>query len=151
MLKYCLIAILTSLLVIIHILKNKLSNHNIFIMKMIVVIALLEVTLFNINTYRADLGNGKYLQFSREDLTKITSMTLENTQYISMDNLNTKVKTIYLKLEGLEENQVIDYDIYYADQSTSKRYLASKNYCEEVEKTKYAVISLSRRLQNDCH
>ena len=151
MLKYSLIAILISTLVVTHILKNKLSNHNLFILKTILIIALLEVTIFNINTYRADLGKGKYLQFSGEDLTKITSMTLENTQYISIDHLNIKVKTIYLKLEGLEPNQVVDYDIYYADQSTSKRYLASKNYCEEVEKTKYSVISLSRKLQNDCH
>ena len=146
MLKYSLIAILISALVVMHVLKNKLSNHNLFIFKTILIIALLEVTVFNINAYRADFGNGKYLQFSGDDLTKITSMTLENTQYISIDELHTKVKSIYLQLDGLEQNQVVDYDIYYADQSTSKRYLASKNYCESVKKTKYSVVSLSRRL-----
>ena len=59
-----------------------------------------------------------------------------------------KVKSIYIRLENLEENQVVDYDIYYADESTSNRYLASKNYFQDLEKTKYATIALSGNCKN---
>lgn len=46
-------------------------------------------------------------------------------------------------MNGLNDNQVVDYDIFYSDESTSKRFLASNNYFEDVSKTKYSVISLS--------
>ena len=128
------------------ILKNKLSKRSLFIVKTILMVLLLEITIFNINAYRTRFGKWKYMQFSESELEEITDKTLGSKQYISIDNLNIKVKSIYLKLDGLEENQVVDYDIYYSDQSTSNRYLASKNYFEDVEKTKYSVVSLSRKL-----
>ena len=128
------------------ILKNKLSKRSLFIVKTILMVLLLEITIFNINAYRTRFGKWKYMQFSESELEEITDKTLGSKQYISIDNLNIKVKSIYLKLDGLEENQVVDYDIYYSDQSTSNRYLASKSYFEDVEKTKYSVVSLSRKL-----
>ena len=79
-------------------------------------------------------------------MSEIINYSLENSQYISIENLNFKVKSIYLEMDGLEKNQVVDYDIYYSDNSTSNRYLATKNYFQDVEKTKYTCISLSRKL-----
>lgn len=81
-----------------------------------------------------------------DELSEKVSFTTDNTQYIFIENINAKVKSIYLELENLEEYQSVDYDIFYSDKSTSNRYLASKNYCQDVEKTKYSCIALSRRL-----
>ena len=148
MLKY-LLAIAIILLFIILKNINKLKNKTgiLFILKTILIVSFLEVTVFNINSYRTDFGKTKYMNFYGNELSKKIEETTDETQYISLDNLNTKVKSIYLELSDLEENQVIDYDVFYSDKSTSNRYLASKNYCQDVDKTKYFVISLSRKLQ----
>ena len=116
MLKYVFAAILILLLFLIKILNNKLSQDNRFILKTVLIVLLLEVTIFNINSYRTDFGNLKYKQFSSEELTFKISSTKDNSQYLSLQDLNMKVKSIYIRLGNLEEEQVVDYDIYYADE-----------------------------------
>lgn len=138
MLKYILAAFLILVLCVLNKVKNK---SYFFILKTIVIVCFLEVTIFNINSYRTDFGNLKYIEFLNDEIKP--NILQDGSQYVSLENLNTKVKSIYLKLKNVEKNQIIDYDIYYSDRSTSNRYLASKNYCEYVEKTKYSVISLS--------
>ena len=88
----------------------------------------------------------KYIDFYGDELNQRIEERTDGSRYINLDNLNTKIKSIYIELDGLEKNQVVDYDIFYSDESTSNRYLASKNYCQYVDKTKYSVISLSRKL-----
>lgn len=143
MLKYLLTAAIIILLIVANILKNKLSKNKLFIFRTILIVLLLETTVFNINSYRTDLGSFKIKQFAGKELQEIVSNTLDGTQYISIENLDMKVKSIYLELDGLEEKQVVGYDIFYSDASTSNRYLASKEYFQDVEKTKYSTISLS--------
>lgn len=146
MLKYLFALTIILMLIALRTLKNKMSKGILFILKTVLIVFLLEVTIFNINSYRTDFGKLKYIDYYGENLNKNVSKTTNNTQYISLDNLNTNVKSIYLELDGLEEKQVVDYDIFYSDESTSKRYLASKNYFQGVDKTKYSVISLSRKM-----
>lgn len=146
MIKYIIAAIIVTLLFIANILKNKISKDALFILKTVLIVAFLEITVFNINSYRTDFGRQKYIEFSEKEIAEMTSLTTENTQYVVIDNINQKIKSVYLKLESLKENQVVDYDMFYADKSTSNRYLASKSYYDGVEKTKYSTISLSRKL-----
>lgn len=146
MLKYLFAIFIIILLIVVNILKNKITKNKLFILKTILIVLFLEVTVFNINAYRTDFGNLNYMVFAGEDLTNKITITTDNTQYISIENIDSKVKSIYLELDNIED-KVIDYDIFYSDESTSNRYLASKNYCEDVEKTKYSCISLSRKLQ----
>lgn len=146
MLKYILASIIIICLCVLNFIKNKVSINKYYIIRAILIILFLEFTIFNINSYRTDFGNLKYMQFSEGYISNINNRTTDNTQYISIENLNSKVKSIYIELEGLEENQIVDYDIYYSDNSTSNRYLATKNYFQDVEKTKYTCISLSRKL-----
>ena len=148
MLKYFLTITIILLFIILRNIKKIKSNTDIsFILKTVLIVLFLEVTVFNINSYRTDFGSIKYMRFYGNELSEKIEERTDDTQYISLDNLNTKVKSIYLELSDLEENQVIDYDVFYSDKSTSNRYLASKNYCQDVDKTKYFVISLSRKLQ----
>ncbi len=146
MLKYFFVAIIVTLLFVAKIFKNKLSKNKFFILKAVLIVLLIEVTIFNINSYRTDFGNLKVLGVFGDELEEKINITNDNTQYIYLSNLDTKVKSIYVELEGLEEDETVDYDIFYSDESTSDRYLASKTYCEGVEKTKYSVISLSRKM-----
>lgn len=144
MLKYLFALIIILIFSFLKIAKPKISKGILFTLKTILIVLFLEVTVFNINSYRTDFGKTKVIGYYGEELENRISKTSDNTLYINLDNLNTKVKSIYLELSGLNEKQVVDYDIFYSDNSTSKRYLASKEYCEDVEKTKYSVISLSR-------
>lgn len=146
MLKYLLVAIIITLLLVVKIFKNKISKNIFSILKISLIVLLLETTLFNINSYRLDFLKSKPTGFFEKALSSRTSLTTGNTQYIYLDDLNCKVKSIYLELEGLEEDEVVNYDIFYSDASTSDRYLATKTYCQTVENTKYTVVSLSRRL-----
>ncbi len=146
MLKYLLVAIIITLLLVVKIFKNKISKNIFSILKISLIVLLLETTLFNINSYRLDFLKSKPIGFFEKALSSRTSLTTGNTQYIYLDDLNCKVKSIYIELEGLEEDEVVNYDIFYSDASTLDRYLATKTYCQTVEKTKYTVVSLSRRL-----
>jgi len=89
------------------------------------------------------LGNYEYKEFSKIDLEDSIIHLTNGTQYVSIDNLNIKVKSIYIELSGIEENEIVEYDLFYSDDSTTTRYLASKDYCQDVEKTKYSTVSLS--------
>ena len=146
MLKYLFAFIIILIFAFLKIGKPKISKGILFTLKTILIVLFLEVTVFNINSYRTDFGKTKIISYYGDDVKNIVSKTDENTLYIDIDNLNTKVKSIYLELSGLNEKQVVDYDIFYSDESISKRFLASKNYYDDVEKTKYSVISLSRKL-----
>ena len=147
MLKYIFAAIITTLLFVVNILRDKLSKDTLFILRTVFIILLLEVTIFNINSYRTDFGNLEYMQLVKDEISEITNYTTDNTQYVSIENIDKKVKSVYIELDNLEKNQIVEYDLYYSDRSTSNRYLASKSYFQDVEKTKYSTISLSRRLQ----
>lgn len=147
MLKYFFSAILLILLFLVNVIKDKVNKNILFILKTILIVLFLEVTVFNINSYRTDFGKQKYIDFYGDDLQNNISLTNNETQYIFLDNIDAKVKSIYLELDKLEDDEIVDYDIFYSDRSTSMRYLASKTYCQDVDKTKYCVISLSRRLQ----
>ena len=61
-----------------------------------------------------------------------------------LDNLDCRVNSIYIKLENESDRKNVNYDIFYSDETTVSRYLASKTYNENVDKTKYSSIELSR-------
>lgn len=65
MLKYLLAAIIVFIFLIINIFKNKISKNKLFIFKTVLIVLFLEVTIFNINSYRTDFGNTKILGFFR--------------------------------------------------------------------------------------
>ena len=146
MLKYLLTALIITLIVIANLIKNKISKNKFFILKTILIVLFLEVTVFNINSYRTDFVDTKILGTFGDKLQEKTNLTTNGTQYIYLGDIQEKVSSIYLELDGLEEDETVEYDIFYSDESTSDRYLASKTYCENVEKTKYSVISLSRKM-----
>ena len=95
MLKY-LLAIAIILLFIILKSINKLKNKVgiLFILKTILIVLFLEVTVFNINSYRTDLGKLKYIDFYGDELNQRIEERTDGSRYINLDNLNTKIKSI---------------------------------------------------------
>lgn len=147
MLKYFLAILIFLAIIVVICIKNKISKRLYFIIKIALIVVLLEATIFNINSYRTDFGKLEYQSFVSSELSEHIQINQDGSQYVYFSDLNSKVKTVYIELSGLDENEVVDYDIIYSDNSTSDRYLATKTYCQEVEKTKYVNCSFSRKCQ----
>lgn len=144
MIKYIFIIILILLFILINYFKNKISKDFLFISKTIIIVLFIETTIFNINSYRTDFGKLDFIKYDSQKIYENKDENVEGSQYFTFKNLDKKIKSIYINFDELEENQVIDYDIFYSDKSTINRYLASKSYCDDVDKTKFSSIYLSR-------
>lgn len=111
-------------------------KKNLFIILLIVVI--LELTLFNINSYRV-LNNNSKKEYAKEDLEYV--YTDEDEIYIKIDNINTEIKTLHIELNTLEE---VDYQVLYTDATSSGlKELPSKKYVDSYERSKYIPCYLS--------
>lgn len=65
MLKYILAIVIIALVFILNLFKEKISKNKLFILKTIFIVLFLEVTVFNINSYRTDFGKLKYIGYAR--------------------------------------------------------------------------------------
>jgi hypothetical protein len=111
-------------------------KKKLFIILLIVVI--LELTLFNINSYRV-LNNNSKKEFTAKDFTY--DETQEDVTYIEIDNINTEVKTVHIEL-GITGNVI--YRVLYADEtSSSLKEMPQKEYVSEYENSKYIPCYLS--------
>ena len=99
MLKYLFALIIILILLYMKFAKPAISSGILFVLKTILIVLFLEVTIFNINSYRTDFGKTKLIGYYGEELKQKITKTDDNTFYINLDNLNTKVKSIYLELE----------------------------------------------------
>jgi hypothetical protein len=111
-------------------------KKKLFIILLIVII--LELTLFNINSYRV-LNNNSKKEFTEEDF--IYSEDDEYRTYIEIDNINTEVKTVHIELD-IEYN--VKYRVLYADETSSNlKGMPQKEYVIENENSKYIPCYLS--------
>jgi len=142
--KYILIAFLIIVLFIISVLKKKevLTKNKAFVLKSAIIIFILECSIFNIHSYVMDFSKAQKQEYSDDKLENCINVLDDGTQFFLVDNLDSKVDTIYLEVEGLEENNLVDYDIGYSDDTTEGRTLARKTYCDDVQKTKYTTVHL---------
>lgn len=106
---------------------------------LIFVIAIfLEVIVFNITSFRTLLGNFEVKtyespEYMYEDDGKV---------YLKIKDVNEEVVTFKLELKDIED--ITEYRIFYSDE-TSKEFkdLASKQYIQDFEKSKYIPLYLS--------
>ena len=101
--KFAISAILIVLIVIIQILrkKEKLNNKKSTIFSIVLIVLFLEFTIFNINSYRMNFSKAPSLEYERENLNEIASVSTDGYILISLTDLNLDVKTIYLELENI--------------------------------------------------
>ena len=101
----------------------------------LLIVLILETTLFNINSYRIFNDSSKK-EYTQNDFEYIE--TEENITYIEIKNIDTEVKTVKLELDTMES---IDYEILYTDATSSNfRELPIKRYIDDYENSKYIAI-----------
>ena len=122
--------------------KLKIGKWAKFIIISTLIVLLLEVTLFNIKFYRTIFNKNEEKIYLSQDFESLH----ENGCYIVyLTELNTEVKSIFIEMEGCDSNKTIDYDIFYSDETSNNRFLATKSYDADVENTKYTTMELSRK------
>ena len=142
--------LLTTIIVILIIIthyykqKGKIKQNLNFVIKAILIIILLELTVFNINYYRMSYSRVQEIRYEESYINDETTMS-SGQKKVTLKDINEKVKSIHVQLKNVKEEKNIEYEIRYSDDTTVNRSLAKKIYNEGVEKTKYTVINLSRR------
>lgn len=102
------------------------------------IVVILELTLFNVNSYRV-LNNDSKKEFFEKDFLYYN--TEDVITYIEIENIDCEVKTVHIEL-GIEGN--VAYRVLYADETTSNlKEMPIKEYISEYENSKYIPVYLS--------
>ena len=104
----------------------------------IIVLIVLELTLFNINSYRVLF----------DDNTQDTYDFINMVYDVNIENINSEVKTIYVDFVLKDYTNTLDYSIAYSDSTTKSRTLPLKTYFSSNERTKYTAVYLSHNVKS---
>lgn len=147
--KYIFIILILALYICLHILykNNKIKKNLSIILKALLIAVFLEITIFNIKAYRLDFSKAQEISFSEEELE---DMQVENNVFskVNLENLDTEIKTIYVKFKNFNPNEYIEYQISYSDETTKERNLPKKEYFEKVEESQYTAVYLSGKVES---
>lgn len=106
-----------------------------------VIVIILELTIFNINSYRV-LNSKKSRTFSGEKISTIE--TEKDTFLYSIYDINEEIKTIHIKLKN--DDITTTYEISCSDETSENPYqLPHKVYISDFESSKYIATFLSRK------
>lgn len=130
--------------------ENKKSKTIIVITRAILIILILELSIFNINSYRLILGNFEGIKYTVDNINLEDGLeqkdgkyitTKEITKRIEIDNINRKIGTIKI---NIDTNRPIEYKVYYTDATSANyRELPSKTLVNELENSKSIPTYLS--------
>ena len=147
--KYIFIILILALYICLHILykNNKIKKNLSIILKALLIAVFLEITIFNIKAYRLDFSKAQEISFSEEEIEDVQE---ENNAFskVNLENLDTEIKTIYVKFKNLNPNDYIEYQISYSDETTKERNLPKKEYFEKVEESQYTAVYLSGKVES---
>ena len=116
--------------------KEKLSNNWSMILKVIVISLFIEMTIFNVKSYRFIFDfNHKEKAYSQNEFQANSS----KTEYTIEDA--GKVKTIFLELP--KNTDEVEYWVKYTDDAVTNKVFASKNYFDRIEESKYMSVSFA--------
>lgn len=125
--------------------KDAKKKHISNILMVLLIIAILEITLFNINSFR--LIFGKYTE--REYvINEITGEKGEGGEEVSvkLNDINIKVGTLKINMDS---DKVITYTVSYIDELTSGyRSLPSKVFVNDIESSKSIPLFLTGYAKN---
>ena len=147
--KYIFIILILALYICLHILykNNKIKKNLSIILKALLIAVFLEITIFNIKAYRLDFSKAQEISFFEEE---IEDMQVENNVFskVNLENIDTEIKTIYVKFKNLNPNDYIEYQISYSDETTKERNLPKKEYFEKIEESQYTAVYLSGKVES---
>ena len=149
MFKYLILGLILVLLIITKILnkREKIGKRCTFIISAILVVLLFEFALFNFNAYKLDFSNVQQFIYRKDTLSSAQINSGDGNQVIDLTNINSRVKTVYIELSNMDSEEIVDYDIFYGDESTKLSYLCTKTYNDEVISTKYTSVELSGNVE----
>lgn len=108
----------------------------------LLVVLILEITLFNVNSYRV-LNNDSKIEYSKEELEYFETNSEET--YIEIKNINTEIKTIHIELDTKNN---VEYQVLYTDETSScLRELPRKRYIDNYKNSEYIPCYLSGKSQ----
>ena len=147
--KYIFIILILALYICLHILykNNKIKKNLSIILKALLIAVFLEITIFNIKAYRLDFSKAQEISFSEEEIEDVQE---ENNAFskVNLENIDTEIKTIYVKFKNLNPNDYIEYQISYSDETTKERNLPKKEYFEKIEESQYTAVYLSGKVES---
>lgn len=108
------------------------------LLKILLVVLIFELFIFNFNSYRV-LTDKEKIEFSSEEFEYIE--TDEEVTIIEVKNINSKIKTVHVELANIAD---VDYEFLYKDETTSN-FLGTpiKTYIDTLESSKYIPCYLS--------
>ena len=131
---------------------DKKNKHKtiVDITRAILVILILELSIFNMNSYRLVFGDFEHLKYTVQNIKIEDGLTQEDGKYITtkeitkkveIDNINKEIGTIKL---NIDTNRPIEYKIYYTDETSAEyRDLPSKTLVNEIENSESIPTYLS--------
>lgn len=106
-------------------------------------VLILEIFVFNFQSYRILTTKNK-VEFQKENFSVYEKK--DGYVYVELDDIFLEIKTLHIMLENV--NNITSYEVFYTDATTSEfKYLAEKNYINDVEKTKYLNTFLSGKTE----
>lgn len=117
------------------------KNNIIDIAIIFMVVLTLELTVFNLNSYRV-LSSKKAKTFTENDF-QYSYNEDDNITLVEISNVNTQIKTVHLEVENW--NNIV-YEFLYTDETTAELTgTPSKTYIDELKNSKYIATYLSRK------
>lgn len=117
-----------------------LKKHVINIIIILIITIILELTIFNINSYRV-LSSKNKKTFSDKDYRYLQE---EDANYamVEISNINEEIKTLHIEIENYDN---VEYQFFYTDETTdSLCAVPSKTYIGDLKNSKYIATYLSR-------
>ena len=115
--------------------ENRKSKTIIDITRAILIILILELSIFNMNSYRLIFGNFENVRYAVQNLNLEDGLeqkdgkyitTKEITKKIELDDINKEVGTVKL---NIDTNRPIEYKIYYTDTTSQPRATCPLGVC----------------------
>ena len=123
-----------------------------YILKVIIITIICELTIFNINSYRTAFSKYEQKEYFIDELKlknlsynkeKSSFVMKEENAYLIIDDLNCKVGTVYINASA-EDKNAIEYSVMYSDETTKNyREMPSKYLVNSIERSKYITCFLS--------
>lgn len=110
----------------------------VFFFIIFIITLILELTVFNINSYRVLTSKNK-ITFLKDSFQYIQNN--DNCTFVQINNIDTEIKTVHIQINNIEN---IEYKFLYSDETTASfRETPTKMYVEKLENSKYIPTYLS--------
>ena len=142
------------LLILLYLKKKKVPQHTYMILKIVLIVILLESTIFNMNSYRTMFKNYEKKEYNFDNLNienleyneeKDTYTATDTNWYsVEIDNINTEIATLKINAESVNVIDAIEYYVLYTDKTSANyRGFETRSIMKNNDKSRYSTYFLS--------